>query len=383
MNLSARKLQAFAYWKIVLIWTVIIIIGSGGFILYNSGFMPKIPSVNISTQTEETRLTQDNPDAEGIAEEDFVGIIDDSSALNSSAKENSALIKQKEQKSPDDTSTNFNILVLGIDRRYASQTSWRSDVIQLITLSPDRKHAVITHIPRDVWAGNYKINAVYNLQGPDAIKDEINKLTGQRPDRIIRVDFDAFVYAVDAANGVTIDNPVEFTDSGYPDDRSGGDGLMTVTFEKGEQVMDGERALIYVRSRKGNNGEGSDYARGTRQQRVMKAIVGDFFKPGNLFTPKTAETLYKIATEKVYTDLNLKDTQILFEVMKNYKEINIKELGLDTTNYLVVPSDRAAYGGAWTLIPRTDYLPIHEAINTLLKGEDLPNPNISGIESAQ
>ncbi len=380
MNSSARKFYAFAYWKIVLVWTALIVVGTAGFILYNSGFVPKVPSVNISAHTDETRMTQDNPDSEGIDEDDFIGIIDDSSALNTSAKENAALIKQKEQKSPEDTTSNFNILILGIDRRYASQTNWRSDVIQLITLSPDRKHAVVTHIPRDVWAGNYKINAVYNLQGPDAIKDEVNKLTGQRPDRIIRVDFDAFVYAVDSANGVTIDNPTEFTDSEYPDDRNGGDGLITVTFDKGKQVMDGERALIYVRSRKGNNGEGSDYARGLRQQLVMKAIVEDFFKPGNLFTPKTAETLYKIATEKVYTDLNLRDTQILFEVMKNYKDIDVKTLSLNTTNYLAVPSDRAAYGGAWTLVPRTDYLPIHEAINTLLKGEDIPNPNISGIE---
>jgi polyisoprenyl-teichoic acid--peptidoglycan teichoic acid transferase len=124
---------------------------------------------------------------------------------------------------------------LGIDRRTGEQTSWRTDVIQLITLNPARTKAVLTHIPRDVWADKYKINAVYNVEGPDAIKDQIKKITGQRPDRIIRVDFDAFVWAIDSVGGLTINVPNTFTDSSYPNDRNGSEELKQVTFEKGKQ----------------------------------------------------------------------------------------------------------------------------------------------------
>ena len=46
-----------------------------------------------------------------------------------------ALAKDKEPKNPSDTSSNFNILVLGIDRRTGDQTNFRTDVIQLVTLS--------------------------------------------------------------------------------------------------------------------------------------------------------------------------------------------------------------------------------------------------------
>lgn len=288
--------------------------------------------------------------------------------LESAAQEKAELAKPKNPGDINDKTRNFNILVLGIDRRYGGQTSWRTDVIQLVTISKDRKKVLITHIPRDVWAGSYKINALYNLQGPSAIKDKVEEITGQRPDRIIRFDFDAFVWAVDAVGGVTIDVPRAFVDEKYPDDRSGNNETKTVKFEKGEQTMDGETALIYARSRKGNNGEGSDYARGTRQQLIMQAIVKDFFTKKTIFNPKTPEVLYKLATEKVYTDFTLTDTKILFELAKNYKSVVVSDLSLDTTNYLVVPSDRSEYGGAWTLIAKDGtFAPIHNAINNLIQ----------------
>lgn len=306
--------------------------------------------------------TPDEPETAGIKEFDINEL-----AMRSKQAEKDALASDRAPGDPSDTTKPFSILILGIDRRHGDQTHWRTDVIQLLTISANRKNAVVTHIPRDVWAGSYKINAVYNLQGPDAIRNEIQKITGQRPDRIIRIDFDAFVWVVDSVGGLTIDVPNGFTDSSYPNDRQGSQEAVTVTFETGEQTMDGETALIYTRSRKGTNGEGSDYARGTRQQFVMRAIIDDFFQPANLFNPKTAETLYNIATKKIYTDFTLVDTKVLFEVLKNYKDITVRTLGLDTSNYLIVPSARAAYGGAWTLIPKDGWDQVHQEIITRLQ----------------
>ena len=310
---------------------------------------------------DNTQPTEQEPEYEGIdANSDKV-------ALASKKGEKDALKADKSAHSPSDKTQNFNILVLGIDRRSGDQTHWRTDVIQLITLNPNRDKAVITHIPRDVWAGTYKINGVYNLQGPDAMKDIVEEVTGQRPDRIVRVDFDAFVWAVDGIGGLTINVPRAFTDSQYPNDRAGTEEIMTVDFEAGEQTMDGETALIYARSRKGDNGEGSDYARGTRQQLIMKSFIDDYFKPKNMFDPQNATTLYNIATQKVYSDMVLADVEVLFDVIKNYKNLTIRDLSLDTSNYLVVP-DKSNYGGAWTLTAKNDdYTPIHEEINLKLQ----------------
>ncbi len=357
MNIS---LPGFSKIKFIVLFTLIIGLGAAGFVFFN--FYSKTSAVVIESPIIENTEQADDTEHEGILTTDSEGILEDKSA------EKSALIIQKEAKSPSDTNSEFNILILGIDRRYGEQKGWRTDVIQLLTLSKDRKKAVVTHIPRDVWADSYKINAIYNLQGPDAIKDQIQKITGQRPDRIIRIDFDAFVWGVDGLGGITVNVPRAFVDEGYPDDRNGNNEAMTIEFEQGEQVMNGETALIYARSRKGTNGEGSDYARGVRQQIIMEVVIRDFFKPGNMFNPKTAKTLYDIATQKLYTDINLKDTEVLFEVIKNYSSISVKRISLDTTNFLEVPLDSNAYGGAWTLIAKNnDYTSVHSAIWDALK----------------
>jgi len=288
--------------------------------------------------------------------------------LSSAIKEKESLTKSKNPGDPTDKTKSFNILVLGIDRRYGNQKNWRTDVIQLVTISKNRDKVLITHIPRDVWAGSYKINALYNLQGPKAMKDKVEEITGQRPDRIIRFDFDAFVWAIDSIGGITIDVDKPFEDTSYPDDRNGTQETKTISFKAGEQIMDGETALIYARSRKGTNGEGSDYARGTRQQKIMQSIVKDFFNKDNLFKPKTAETVYKLATQKVYTDFTLTDTKVLFDVVKNYKNIEVLKLSLDTNNYLIVPTNRDDYGGAWTLVAKNgNFAPIHNEINNLIQ----------------
>ena len=327
--------------------------------------IPKVLSPkNITSPVTEAgtvRNDEINTDVEGI-------IPEDENIVKTEKDERDLLAGAKTVNNPDNKSQNFNILVLGIDRRYEGQQDWRSDVIQLITLSPDRGKAVVTHIPRDVWAGSYKINAVYKLNGPDAMKDIVEEVTGQRPDRVIRVDFDAFVWAVDGVGGVNVNVPTAFSDSGYPNDRKGSLETITVEFEQGPQVMDGETALIYARSRKGTNGEGSDYARGTRQQLIMRAAADAYFNLDNIFKPKTAETLFKIATQKMYTDISLRDTQILYELLVNRDSIKISNLGLDTSNFLVSPSDRSPYGGQWVLTAKDgDYSPLHNEINSLLQ----------------
>ncbi len=359
--------------KIFVILTFLLLLGAGTFGVY------KYVNTETVIKSKNSQSIKDNKKnvAEARADDKYVDYdgIDIANAdelakakLKNKSDEQKALNESSQSSDPSDKSKPFNILILGIDRRYGQQKHWRTDVIQLLTLSPDRSTAVVTHIPRDVWADAYKINAVYNLKGPEAMRDEIEKVTGQRPDRIIRVDFDAFVWAVDAVGGVTINVPRGFVDTSYPNDRAGKNDTKTVEFKPGTQTMDGETALEYARSRKGTNGEGSDYARGTRQQLVMKAVVKDFFKPDNLFNPKTAKVLYDLATQKVYTDLTLADTEVLFEVMKHYGDITVKQLSLDTSNFLVVPANRANYGGAWTLIPKGGtYEPIHKEIEGLME----------------
>ena len=57
--------------------------------------------------------------------------------------------------------------------------------------------------------------------------------------------------------------------------------------------MDGDTALKFVRSRHGSNGEGSDFARAARQQKVIAAFKSKVLSFGTLINPKNIiESIY-------------------------------------------------------------------------------------------
>jgi anionic cell wall polymer biosynthesis LytR-Cps2A-Psr (LCP) family protein len=67
--------------------------------------------------------------------------------------------------------------------------------------------------------------------------------------------------------------------------------LTTVSFKKGPQHMDGKTSLTFVRSRRGTNGEGSDFARSRRQQKVLMAVKEKVLDLGMLLHPKKISTI--------------------------------------------------------------------------------------------
>jgi anionic cell wall polymer biosynthesis LytR-Cps2A-Psr (LCP) family protein len=70
---------------------------------------------------------------------------------------------------------------------------------------------------------------------------------------------------VDAIGGVTVDVPRTIVDPRYPTDDF---GYKLVRFDAGMQLMDGQRALEYARTRHPDN----DFGRIRRQQQVVAAL---------------------------------------------------------------------------------------------------------------
>ena len=89
----------------------------------------------------------------------------------------------------------------------------------------------------------------------------------RRPvDRYVVVDFQTFVRLVDALGGIEIDVPEAIVDTEYPTPDY---GVTTIRFDPGPQVLDGEQALVYARTRH----DDSDFGRSERQQQVIGAIA--------------------------------------------------------------------------------------------------------------
>ncbi len=236
----------------------------------------------------------------------------------------------------------INILLLGIggDGHDGSQLT---DTIILASLDRQNKRIGLLSIPRDLAypLGNgrfQKINAVnayaekeHPGQGAAYTAQAFEKLLDLRIDRVVKVDFAGFEKFIDALGGVDITVEKTFSDSSFPTDDRGPNPFKytTVTFKKGTEHMDGARALTFVRSRHGSNGEGSDFARSHRQQLVLDAVRTKMFSLGTLSNPQKITELWSAVSSHVQTDLTAWDALKLTPLAMNFKDTAIKTNVLD------------------------------------------------------
>ncbi len=129
---------------------------------------------------------------------------------------------------------------------------------------------------------------------------------------------------------VTVDRT--FTDSSYPDYNNG--YLPPVTFTKGPQHMDGQRALIFARSRHGDNGEGSDFARSERQKKVIVAMKDKVGALG-LNSLSTITNLLGDFTNNFRTNLEPFELKRLADLATGISSDNIYSFSLDPDDKLI------------------------------------------------
>lgn len=219
-----------------------------------------------------------------------------------------------------DTATNtdrMNILILGIGGA-GHDGSNLTDSILITSVDLKQKKVGLVSIPRDLayplGSGQFeKINAVHAYaeqdhpgQGAILTAQAFSTLFDIHIDHVVRIDFQGFEKFIDALGGITVSVDNGFTDTTFPvGDAS--NAVKTLNFKKGVQQMDGVTALNYTRSRHGNNGEGSDFARSRRQQVVMLAVRDRLLSLGTLSDPGKLADLYRVISEHVQTDLSVWD----------------------------------------------------------------------------
>ena len=172
-----------------------------------------------------------------------------------------------------------NVLIIGVD---ATGNTGLSDTIIIASLFHDEKKIVTVNIPRDTLAEykgqRSKINALYGNaesfktgSGATELASFLSKELGIDIQYWALTNFQGSEKLVDIVGGVDIVVDNGFTDCEYPSKFY--TYLPCQSFTKGSESMNGERALIYARSRHGNNGEGSDFARSRRQSIVLQALL--------------------------------------------------------------------------------------------------------------
>ena len=116
--------------------------------------------------------------------------------------------------------------------------------------------------------------------------------------------------------------------------------------------MDGKQALIFARSRHGNNGEGSDFARAKRQQQVLLALKEKVLSFSTLTSPVRVNSIIKSLGEHVATNMSFGDIILLLKLGRDLPEpkiitavLEIGEKGLLDEGY--------TEDGAYILQPKT------------------------------
>ncbi len=174
-------------------------------------------------------------------------------------------IYKVEQKAPDI----INILVLGTDSRNVTKERGRSDSIIILSYNKRTGKIKMISVLRDslvpIEGHNWnRINAAYSYDGVGLAMNTVNELFDLDIQHFVVIDFNGARNFVDKVGGVEINLTQKEADfynyTGY---------MGRVKLTEGPFHMNGERALVYMRTRYVDN----DFKRTERQRNVIVTLA--------------------------------------------------------------------------------------------------------------
>lgn len=274
----------------------------------------------------------------------------------------------------------YNIVLLGyggVDHSGGKLT----DTIMVVNLDSQNRQIVLISIPRDLWialseerevnAGK-KINNAYAMGGGELAKRAVGVVVGFPIQYFVAVSFEGFREAIDILGGVEVDVPVAFDDyyfpveglenetcgkspeeveeiltklSGFEIDKQFPCRFEHVRFDKGKQLMDGETALYFVRSRHSAQ-HGGDFARSERQQALLLGIKEKLFSLGAL---DDAIPFFNQLSHTVQTDIDEQIVREIFNVGGDFSQYSILNINLTEANVL---KSAVGDGNQFILVPK-------------------------------
>ncbi|WP_369389644.1 LCP family protein [Streptomyces sp. CG1] len=150
-----------------------------------------------------------------------------------------------------------------------------------------------------------KLNATYAEDGPTLLVRTIEANTGLHIDHYVEIGFQGFANIVDAVGGVDIN-----IDKGFKDKWSGAD------FKAGEQTLNGQQALAFVRTR--HAFAASDLQRTKNQQKFLSALAHQVATPSTVLNPFTFYPVMGAGLDSLIVDkdMSLWDLGSMFWAMK-------------------------------------------------------------------
>ena len=252
----------------------------------------------------------------------------------------------------------FYMLLLGTDGR-PGEDSYRADSIVLARIDAPEKEVTLISIPRDTkieYDGNtIKINAAHAYDGAEGMVEAVNELCDVEISHYAEINFEGMQALVDALGGVEVNVPDRIDDPKAAD----------FVIEPGLQVLNGEQALAFCRSRAYADG---DYTR-MRHQRIFLAALANTIL--NKMDVGSLPGIINSLSNMVVTDLGIQDIINLVNAMR----------GMDTDN--IWTANLPSWAGDDTWIGGQSYVFVDEEelekmMDRVKAGEDPKGPQTMG-----
>lgn len=257
-----------------------------------------------------------------------------------------------------------NVLVAGnsvdnVGHNGASLT----DSIMVLSLDTKKQTGMMLSIPRDLWVeipgeGHSKINAAYTYGGMKTLAGVIEDDLGLPIHYTALVNYTAFKDMVNAVGGINItiksDDPRGIYDPSL--DWTSRTCCAMAKYPNGPVKLNGQQALNLARARGegyGSYGFNADFTRTEHQRQMLFGIREKAMSSSTLSNPLKISNLVAAIGQNVETDLQLKEIQTLYSLVKDVDASKIDSYNL---NYLrgeeePMLSNYAAPGGQSALIP--------------------------------
>jgi len=264
-----------------------------------------------------------------------------------------AALDPKESGKPETT------LVIGVDKgSVPGEVESRSDILMLVSVSPDGKKSAVISVPRDTRTaiaghGTQKINAAHAFGGPALTIQTLKEFTGLPINHFVEIDFNGFKQIVNAMGGVKMNIPKAIHDK-YAGDVPAGD-----------VVLNGDQALALVRAR--YSMASGDLDRIKNQRNFLQAMLGTVARQRN---PFKVMSVVDAVSKNVKTDLTF------LKMLSLGRRLHGGNAQMST-----VPGEPKIIGGLWYYI--ADMPAFQQMLTTFESKQEVPQDAANQANTAQ
>ncbi|MFE6715826.1 LCP family protein [Streptomyces sp. NPDC057695] len=251
----------------------------------------------------------------------------------------------------------FNVLIIGTDKRTGEGNSGygdtdspgHADTTILFHVSKDRTNATALSIPRDLMTtipecqsrqpdgkiltipgqqkARFNVSLGQDGRDPGCTMRTVKELTGLTVDHFMMVDFNAVKELTSAVGGVKV-----CVEKAVDDPKS------HLRLPAGESVIEGEKALAFVRTRS-SFGNKSDLDRIKVQQQFLGSMIRQMKSNETLTSPTKLYDLAQAATDALTVDKGIGSLGKLQDLAKELSSIDTKNIAFATLPVIDNPDE--------------------------------------------